>query len=201
MVLTKSIKYKEYCVAGINIINGEWVRLVTDDELCDGAVHKGFFIYNNNEPCMPLDLVEIHIKENYISPDIQYENVLIDESKPIKKIGEIGLDELLKIHPIENPDFIFVDKHSTLLPKKIHNLKSSLTIVKVENFRTYVNSNNKTKARFIYNNAQYCEFSVTDPDFTKNIIEHGSAYLVLSLPEHTYNDKYFKLIAKIFINE
>lgn len=38
VVLTKSSKYGKNCVAGINLVNGNWVRLVTNDESSHGAV-------------------------------------------------------------------------------------------------------------------------------------------------------------------
>ena len=38
VVLTKSSKFGEYCVAGINYDTGKWVRLVSTDETTHGAI-------------------------------------------------------------------------------------------------------------------------------------------------------------------
>ncbi|MEG1958181.1 MAG: hypothetical protein RR071_10690 [Lachnospiraceae bacterium] len=37
-VLTKSSKFGNYCVAGINLASGEFVRLVTEDDTIHGAL-------------------------------------------------------------------------------------------------------------------------------------------------------------------
>ena len=37
-ILTKSSKYKGYCVAGIDVNTGEWVRFVSDNEQTHGAL-------------------------------------------------------------------------------------------------------------------------------------------------------------------
>ena len=41
IILTKSSKFSAKCVAGINVENGEWVRLVSDD------VNMGLFLIIN----------------------------------------------------------------------------------------------------------------------------------------------------------
>lgn len=38
IILTKSSKFSAKCVAGINVENGEWVRLVSDDVEKHGAI-------------------------------------------------------------------------------------------------------------------------------------------------------------------
>ena len=37
-ILTRSSKFKRYCVAGIDINTGEWVRFVSDNEQAHGAL-------------------------------------------------------------------------------------------------------------------------------------------------------------------
>ena len=76
-ILTKSYKHGGYCVAGIDLETGEWIRLVASDDLDTNEIPKSFMLYSDFTPCKPLDVVSVDIIEE-LPGDIQPENVLVN---------------------------------------------------------------------------------------------------------------------------
>lgn len=77
----------------------------------------------------------------------------------------------------------------------------SLILVKVTGLTIFHPNERSTKATFTYNNTQYNDISVTDPDYysVQNRWYTKNAILVMSLPESPYNGNYYyKFVAKIF---
>ena len=77
VVLTKSSKYGSNCVAGIDVNSGNWVRLVTEDEISHGAVTDEDLICENGEMVKVLDVIDVPIIRR-CHDCIQPENVLLD---------------------------------------------------------------------------------------------------------------------------
>lgn len=73
-------------------------------------------------------------------------------------------------------------------------------IAEVENFETYYNGQ-KTKAKFEFNGKTYSNFSVTDPDYFKQMAQYNKCKLILSIPESEWNGAHFKFVAKVFYSE
>ncbi len=95
-ILTKSLKDRDYCVAGIDITTGKWIRLVTSKdgrafpkEMLDGKHFK------------ELNVLEVEV-EQHVPYHVQTENWLIDENAEIKKIGSLSKQQVFNLHPIEN---------------------------------------------------------------------------------------------------
>ena len=83
---------------------------------------------------------------------------------------------------------------------EIHAYNKSLMIAEVENFETYYNGQ-KTKAKFEFNGKTYSNFSVTDPDYFKQMAQYNKCKLILSIPESEWNGAHFKFVAKVFYSE
>lgn len=201
-ILTKSSKNGGYCVAGIDIKNGNWVRLVSNDEDTHGALSEDDILYQDGSTCTPLDIVEIPIIE--LSPSkYQPENVLIDTEYYWNKLDIISLKNLLEIHPPEHHNVLLGNPYPYITEAKIENVGHSLILVKVTDLiitQKEVDKKVKAKATFMYDNTQYENISITDPDYysAPNHYTIATAILVMSLPGHPYNKKYYKFIAKIF---
>ncbi len=84
VILTMSSKNHGYCVAGIDLQNGEWIRLVSDDADTHGALSKEDVRYSDGGCCKPLDVVRVAI-DQYTPIEHQPENALIDSTKYLKK--------------------------------------------------------------------------------------------------------------------
>lgn len=178
IILTKSSKFSAKCVAGINVENGEWVRLVSDDVEKHGAIPDYKLQTDTREVCI-LDVVEVPI------------------------IGRCG--DLLQP---ENGDYKYIlgNPYMYVSEDTINDVHRSLTLVKVKNLiiRQVVTpeQKKKTKACFFYRGDYYENIPVTDPDFY-NVLDNSfckSAYLVVSIGT-PYNNKYYKFVAKIFVTE
>lgn len=201
IIMTESSKFGANCVAGINIENGEWVRLVTDDKETHGAVRDENLMTQDDEKCEVLDIVDVPVIEK-CDDAIQPENVLMDTSKYIKKLGKADINDVIKIHPAELHTYILGNKYPYVTERKINDVGYSLTLIEVDDLVLHVAENRegkkKTKASFTYNGYEYHDMSVTDrkcycaPDG----FEVGKAYLVVSIGT-TSNDKYYKFIANV----
>lgn len=77
VVLTKSSKYGNNCVAGIDLSNGDWVRLVTEDEASHGAVSDNDLICEDGRSVEVLDVIDAPIL-GLCNDCVQPENVLLD---------------------------------------------------------------------------------------------------------------------------
>lgn len=199
VILTMSSKNKKYCVAGIDISSGKWVRLISNDASSHGALSRNEVRYNNGMQCKPLDIAKISfIEERPL--DYQPENTLIDTQKRWRKIDEITVDDLLKIHPPERHSYLLGNQYAYITEARIGFVGHSLIMVKVYNLAIYRAYGFKIKAMFTYNGCEYKDISVTDPDYFEiDKLEYKTALLVMSLPESPFpENRYYKFVAKVF---
>ncbi|STO01062.1 Uncharacterised protein [[Eubacterium] infirmum] len=200
LILTMSSKYHGYCVAGIDIDNGKWVRLVSNDKKSHGALSRRDIIYENKTKCKPLDVVKVPIIKD-MPLKYQPENVLINCGTFWKKIETIDINELIEYHEPEKHDFIFGGTCPYIKEWELQYVEHSLVLVEVDNLNIYHPSYRKTKAKFTYNGNKYYNISVTDPEYyDSKTYKFKKAILVVSLPNipFPHDNNYYKFIAKIF---
>lgn len=207
-ILTKSSKNGGHCVAGIDLENSKWIRLVSDNEDTHGALSNEDIKYSSCGYCQPLDVVRVAVKQ-YDPTKRQPENALIDSTKRWEKIRTIRIEDVRKIHHAEQHDFLFGDTNAFITEAVINTLNHSLVLVEVTNFTIvqHVEPRRKTKANFTYRGNQYSNMSVTDPKYysTPDLWHTEKAMLVISLPDSPldgnqyYKEKrYYKFVSKIF---
>ncbi len=199
-ILTMSSKNGGYCVAGIEIGNGRWIRLVSDDVNTHGALNNSDIQYLNGERCKPLDVVRVCIAK-YFPIEHQPENALIDSRIRWEKIGTTTVENILRIHPAENHEVLFGNQYNYITEAGIYKVDHSLILVRVTNFNIVHPEGQRVKANFTYRGTQYLDISVTDPEYYSVVgtWHTDNAILVISLPESPYNGKYYyKFVAKIF---
>lgn len=199
IILTESDKNHAFCVAGIDIHTGRWVRLVTEDEDTDGALTLEDLTYENGERCKVLDCVRVPIIER-CGDQIQPENHLLDRNYYMEKIGKYRLGDVLKVHRPEVHEYILGKNEGHYVTEKyVYNAGGiSLVLVEVRNLRIYNNKDSKKKADFYYNSRYYKNFSVTDREYYNREGIINKAILVISLTGKVLHEKYFKCVAKIF---
>lgn len=203
-ILTKSSKYKGYCVAGIDINTGEWVRFVSDNEQTHGALSAYDISYADRHICKPLDVVSVEVVGAAPLPH-QPENYLIDSREYWTKTGECTLSDVLTVHPAEVRPYLYGNLGSFVDGEEIDDIGYSLTLVKVSSLTISQTTNTygkpKTKASFVYNGKWYNNLSVTDPNYysVPNGTRFVQAYLVISLPDTPFPENcYFKFVAQIY---
>lgn len=199
-ILTKSSKNGGYCVAGIDIETGRWVRLISDDVRSHGALFDEHMEYVNGGICQVLDIASVPILAPAPSK-YQPENVLIDPAVQWERISTISIDEVLQLHPLECHDYLLGNKYYYITDARIDTVGHSLILVEVSDLIITHPESHQTKASFRYCSDTYENMSVTDRDFyyVPDGTVYNSAILVMSLPDVPQNDRYFnKFIAKIF---
>lgn len=221
IILTKSVKHGGFCVAGIEVGIGRWIRFISGDEKTDGALTSLDLTYEDGSICEVLDIVTVtYVRE--APTENQPENILIDRNVPLIKNGTADLDEVLhtpnlcannrlySIYATSGP-YVKVSAWYDYLSRGYN--KYSLVLVKVKNLYVYHNDKYKLKANFDFTNRaeevhEYRNISVTDLDDFHCVGDEGlnipEAYLVISFPnsstpnEWLHEDVYYKFIAKIF---
>ena len=132
VVLTKSSKYGKNCVAGINLANGSWVRLVTNDESSHGAVSDEDLVCKDGNIVQVLDVIDAPIL-GACNTEIQPENVLLKFRYIYEIVGKISIEEVLNVHPLESRGNILGNIYPYITEARVGSVGYSLTIVEVDN--------------------------------------------------------------------
>ncbi|MDD3417159.1 MAG: hypothetical protein PHY47_24715 [Lachnospiraceae bacterium] len=201
-VLTKSSKFGNYCVAGINLASGEFVRLVTEDDTIHGALTFRDIMYEDGSCMQEMDIVKVEIKgrdNNLLQP----ENVVIDRDYYLDKAGTFSISELVDICPNSIGRTIFGNTGCYVHESDIESVGKSLTLIRVSDFvvhqRINAEGRPKAKASFNYNGYIYDNMPITDPNYygAENGTEVDDAILVVSIGS-PYGDKHYKFVAAVY---
>lgn len=199
VILTKSAKHGGYCVAGLDVDTGQWLRLVSADRQRKGALTDDDMRYRNGDIADCLDVVSLNTLGEEPSR-YQPENILIDDGEDWQKLGQWPLRQVMRLHEPERRPFIFWDSSPYLCEAEMDMLDHSLTMAEVEELILIRNPYRKMKTSFFYCGRLYENISMTDISFYG--AAHGTriqrALLVASLPEVDFQGCYYKFIAKIF---
>jgi hypothetical protein len=211
ILLTKSRKNGNYCIAGVNPKTGNWLRLVSQNKLINYAVPQEDVKYEDGTEAQILDIIEVTIlKENplYYQP----ENYIYDPDFYWAKVGRANLNEVIEMVN-DNPDrYIFFDTRYKLardfIISNVANEIYSLKLIHLDEMDLYTESrdgSNRVKhhASFRYNNNNYRFIKITDDEYIKAYPNEGvyqirNAAIVVSLADlYEYDECHYKLIASI----
>jgi len=202
VVLTKSSKFKNNCVAGIDVNTGKWIRLVSDDENTHGALTDNDISYQSGGKCKILDIIIVQCIQD-VPTIAQPENILIDTDVYIEREGSTAIENVIALHPAENHNRIFGNRYNYIKESYLEDVDYSLTLIDSKNLNFTLQENDsgnlKLKVDFDYNGIRYENFSVTDPEYydTKQGTTIETAYMVISIGT-PYKDNCYKFVAKIF---
>lgn len=230
VLLTKSVKYGQTCIAGREIIRkgsklqlGPWIRPISDHD--DGALSISEIMIEGLGVPNFLDIIEIDVIEN-VNDVTQPENWTINKIK-WKKTGMIGVESVFKYFT-ESPNNIwsgvFCQNDRITTDEFIRNgYNSSLCIIKPENYLMEISTihndfegraQKRRRGKFLYNGVNY-DLAITDPDIDRKYfrpfpgIDEGvkqipmdvnKCLLCISLAPE-FNGYHYKLIAKVIENE
>ena len=194
LVLSKSAKYGQYCVAGIDIEKRRLIRLVSTK---DGQeIHRNTFRYRGREVDV-LDVIDVIIEPVPLS--IQKENMLL--KRIVGNRGKRNIRELIELLKRIDNGALLTDNYRYTMAEKKNIFKGSLMVIGVKNVHIHeyetLEGKLKTRIDFSYNNKKYYGFSVTDPVYFGQTVKFTSAILLLSVSEHPYQERYYKFVAKI----
>lgn len=148
ILLAASEKYRNYCIAGIDRESGEWVRIISEDNDIRNAVTENDMRYEDGTLPQIFDIIQIQCKR-YEPNFYQPENFVFDNSYYWTKIGNASLKEVLKIHPLEETEYIFYNSDKRVDTVYLNNLpdedKSSLALVSPSKVIVHVNQYEEKK--------------------------------------------------------
>jgi hypothetical protein len=205
IILAMSEKYHNYCVAGIDINTGEWIRPVSEDESTYGSIPIDISYIDGIKPKI-LDIAKIHFK-SYNPSFNQKENYIYDPSKKWVKIGSKSRIDLSSY--VHNDELLFYNNDKKVSQEEINsiveNKRYSLVLIKANtmdlNIQTYEKKTFSLDFNYKSNNYRYIK--VTDPIFKETYQNNpngcyslNNKFLVLSLGE-LYQNYYWKMVATV----
>ncbi|OEH86864.1 hypothetical protein BHU72_00955 [Desulfuribacillus stibiiarsenatis] len=206
IILTKSIKRNEYCVAGIEVSTGEWIRIVSNDRSSEYAILKKHMNYADGTEADIFDVVEV----DFIKPvgtDIQPENWLLNDAIKWVKRRKSNVSEILQLHPFDTPSYIFYNTSNAITKREIDlNNHRSLLLVKVSNASVFIKTYERKRYSicFSYNGNSYKFISITDIPIRSKFNNKIDGFynlgdnisVVFSLADE-YKGQYYKIAAQI----
>lgn len=209
IVLAKSTKHGEYCIAGVDAVTGEWIRPISADYQNEGAVPAIDITYRDGSVVQVLDRVRIKL----LSPVptlAQPENYLYDPTVKWEKTGQSTLEELILFRGYDRPSRIFYNSEKEVSKHELSG-QLSLLLVNVQNpqifIKTFYDGNRRVQLNFEYNNVAYRYFKISDIAVLKAYAGKwdGVYNLKDNLPvvfsltdEYKKTGKYYKMAAQIF---
>jgi len=212
ILLTKSKKYHNYCIAGIDSKNGQWIRIISDDGSIHNAVEPKDIVYEDGTEAQVLDKIQIECTKgvfNYYQP----ENYVFDKQYFWEKSGQSLIKDVINLNKSDNDNYIFYNNGKKVSKELIEDLeiskRYSLKLIEPAFTKihvTYWEDTGKTSvsACFYYNGVSYDFIPITDEKFTSIYLQKrvgtyslDNVYFVMSLAE-VYSDGYhYKLIASV----
>ncbi|MCI5148863.1 MAG: hypothetical protein D3916_05645 [Candidatus Electrothrix sp. MAN1_4] len=229
VILAKSVKYGQYCIAGREVIRNErklqlgtWIRPISDHDA--GALSTSDIMLKNGRSPFLLDIIQIDVIRNINNPT-QPENWTVNKST-WEKTGRMRIESIFQ-QVIETPvslwndDFCQSDRITT--EEYIRNYyNSSLCIIQPKYFVMEISTvynefegrkKKRRRGKFLYNSVHY-DLAITDPDIDRKYfrpfpgINDGirkismdvtKCLLCISLAPE-FNGYHYKLIATVIEN-
>lgn len=193
-------------MAGIDVSNGEWIRLVSSNNETENAVPLEDITYENGREVEIYDVVKVDILRP-VPTNVQPENCLYNEDIKWKKMRESNLSEVVRLHGYDYPKFVFGNDEKSLNDENVSLTEGSLLLLQVESPVFFIKEfpdNKAVQLNFSYRGREYNYFKITQDDL-KRYYENkpdgryhsGSNVFVFSLTDRYYrNGKYYKVVAQ-----
>ncbi|WP_303863548.1 hypothetical protein [Alkalibaculum bacchi] len=209
IVLAKSSKHSEYCLAGVDTTTGEWIRPISSNIVNEGSVPIIDVTYRDGNQVQILDMIKIKLLSH--KPTIsQPENYLYDSNFKWEKTGQSSLAELVKYRGYDQAKQIFYNNGKEVSEEELSG-QPSLLFVNVKDscifIKTFFDGNRRLQFNFTYNGMKYQYFKISDKliltKFT-NISDGNYNYrddlpVVFSLTDKfKKTDQYYKMVAQMF---
>lgn len=208
VLLTKSRKYNNYCIAGVDLDTGKWIRLVSSQADIHCAVPEIDLTYENGLQAQIFDVIQVKLTKA-VPLYFQPENYEYNSNHYWTKLGTSSLGEVKRLVNQHTDSYIFHNSDKRLLGSFVTGLAASQryslrfifvarVVLSVERYERL-----KHKISFSYNGVHYTDFSVTDYVFIQPYQSEGSFVfnnvgLVISLGElYTRDQNHYKLVAAV----
>ncbi len=208
VILAKSAKYGNYCVAGIELSTNKWIRPISHDEKIEDAVTAAELTCTDKTEAQILDIVEIDFEDTPVANEVQPENSFF-QNTAWQKYGRWSLSDFEKFCGFDTTDFIFYDNSRRLELSTITEKNKSLLILPVENISISTELRNddlKFYANFTYGGIKYKNFGVGDISLRQkfsdklcgNFFVAKKAVATFSLTNPYKDNRCYKMLANLF---
>lgn len=211
VILAKSAKHSNYCVAGIELSTNKWIRPISHDKIIEDAVTTAELTYSDNTEAQILDVAEIDFEDTPAQNKIQPENSFFKNST-WKKFGSWNLSDVENFCGFDSTDFIFYDTSRRLELSTLENVnrKKSLMLLPIENISIIIeirNDEKKIQVNFSYGGVNYERFSVGDIALREkfsdkpcgNFFVAEKAVATFSLTNPYKDNRCYKMVANLFL--
>ena len=212
VILAASAKHNNFCVAGVDVDTGEWVRPISEKTELEEAVPLEDLKYPDGSRVELLDVAEIKFSDRAVNNPIQPENFFYNEKYFWQKVGRVTLQEVIDERGFDLRDKIFFSDERLIFGADVEKIsdRESLLLLPVENLFISIEEDEDHKkffADFTYRGKKFFRFSVGDIAVRKKFETSGAgkfflkskAVVVFSLtnPFHA-NYQCYKILAQIF---
>lgn len=213
VILATSEKYGNFCVAGVDVNTGQWIRPYSRFKDIAGAVPLEHITYENGERAKIFDVVRINFNE-HCNNIVQPENIYYDHSHKWKYIDKLTLYKTVLIHDFDYRDKIFFNTERRLTQPEIDSVlkKESLLMLYVTNIDVVVefskyDNQRKFRLNFDCEGQHYIRFSIGDPIIRQLYCYkppgtyrfYDKAIIVFSLTDKFKDDRYYKMAAQFIV--
>ena len=214
ILLAKSTKIGNYCMAGIDAVTGEWVRIVSENVAVQHAVSQQEMLCECGHIPEVFDRLAIPIKEHFSCPH-QPENYVLDNRRRWRVLGQTTLEDVTGVRAPEDQEYIFYNAAKRVDPDVIQSVpvseRRSLMMVSPEfpkiQVKQWKGKTHKTiTASFRYKGSWYNYINITDPVVLREFNEReegaykviNEVLFVMSLADvHSDDGEHYKLIATV----
>ena len=199
-----------YCVAGVDVDNNSFVRLVSDDASIDYAIDKAKFKYTPYEHTpRKLHVIEVNVEKQLPPDGAQTENWLSLINKDVEHVCKYNylLEEMIPTISV----LPYGDTNPFIGDDDYKKLNHSIEVVKAKDvcFSEGINSQGERRIRISFTvgseigYARCNDFRLTDPDYIyrDNIFETtiDNAFLVITIgpQDNKYYTNRYKFISGV----
>ena len=189
VILAKSAKRGNFCVAGIELSTNKWIRPISHDETINDAVTAAELSYADKTEAQILDVAEIDFEDTPVENPVQPENFFFKGTW--KKLAHWNLSDFEKFCGYDKTDFIFYDTSRRLELSTLAEKNKSLLILPIENLSV---------------GTDYERFSIGDISLRKKFSEKQDGFFVaekavatFSLTNPYKDNRCYKMLANLFL--
>ena len=211
VILAASAKFNNFCVAGVDVDSGSWIRPISEKPELEDAVPIDDLKYPDGSRVELLDVVEIKFSDRAAKNPIQPENFFYNEKYFWQKVGRVTLQEVIDERGFDHRDKIFYNNGRSILGVDVIKFdeRESLLLLPVKNLFISIEETDHKKffADFDYRDRKFFRFSVGDIAVRNKFAGSGAgkyffrdnATVVFSLTNpYRKNAECYKMLAQIF---
>ena len=211
IILAASAKFNNYCVAGVDVETGKWIRPISEMPELEDAVPLDDLEYPDGSHVELLDVVEIKFSDRAADNPIQPENFFYNQKYFWQKIGQTTLQDVIDGRGFDSREKIFYNNERSILGTNVIKFdeRESLLLLPVENLFISIEETDHKKffADFDYQDKKFHRFSVGDIAVRKKFADNAAgkyffkdkSSVVFSLTNpFRYNAVCYKMLAQIF---